>query len=478
MMAPLLSVVLAASGGSPPATAPTAPPPAVSDDPVGRAEALLRDDLYEDALAAAAAAALAHPDDSRVLVVMGDAFYRRGDFDEAERKYRRAVALDPDSAAAHFGVGRILRTLGRYGEAAGSFSRAAGLAPETPKYLRTLANHLSRREDSLGMLRRYLEIVKTQPGTEEPRIIANVEAWVALLVKMGDRPLNEAVRAEPCEVPLQVVRGQAYLRMRVAQLKAQRFVFDTGASGVTVSHRIAARARLEPIGEFTISGTGARRIETGDLVVLPEIALGAAGDNGEPIVLRNVPATVRDPAGPEEGLIGPSLLSAFDITVDLKKGRLRLLDPAGDVSLAAGNETSPIIEPFRNVSGQIMIPARINGSTFNAMVDTGSVSTIVGKTTLGRVPGLVAIPASWQQGATVGVGGALADRKRILEGSLSFAGRDYTAAGLLSGDLSGFSRSLESEVYVILGAEHLDDAAFTISYKRMTVAFSGSPAPR
>jgi predicted aspartyl protease len=436
----------------------------------GSAESLLKEDLYEDALAAATVAVQARPDDPRAHVAMADALYRRGDFDEAERRYRLAAQLDPANAAAHFGIGRILRTLGRYGEAAEEFSRAATLAPEVPKYLRTLANHLARREDALGMYRRYLEIARQAPGIEEESMIRNVEAWVALLVKMGDRPISEIARSEPCEIPIQVALGQAYIKMRVAGLKSQRFVFDSGATGVTISPRIAARAKLESIRPFAISGTGARRTETGDLVVVPEIALGAAGESGEPIVIRNVPATVRDPAGPEEGLIGPSVLSAFDVTVDMKKGRLRIEAPA---DARPGRS-----EPFRNVGGQIMIVARLNGVSFNAMVDTGAASTIVGKTTLRRVPGLVAVPTSLLEGSTLGVGGALADRKRILKGTFSFADRDYTAAGLLSGDLSGFSHAMESEVYVILGTQHLDDTPFTISYKKMTVTFmkqGGSP---
>jgi predicted aspartyl protease len=449
------------------------PPPPALEDPdhlVTRAEAAIDQDRIEEALELAGTAVERWPDQASAHAAMGDALYRRGDFEEAESRYRRAVALDPNAAAGHFGVGRVLRTLGRYGEAAESFSRAAALSPFTPKYLRVLANHLARREDSIAMLKRYLEIVKDRPGVEPESTVRNVEAWLALLVSMGDRPLQELTKKSPCTVPMQVFRGQACIKMKVAGLANQRFVFDTGATGLTISHRIAAKAKLAPIRPFTLSGTGAARTETGDLVVVPDIALG------DGIAIRNVPATVRDPTGTEEGLVGPSFFSAFDITVDLKARRLTFSAPDGEAAAGTGR-----VERFRNIGGEIVITARVNGEPLNAMVDTGSAATIVGATTLRRAAGLQAVPARWgtsqDPGPTVGIGGALADRKVIIEGTLSFAGRDYPAGGLPSGDLTGFSHALESEVYVILGAPHLDDAPFTIDYRDMTVTFgSRSPA--
>lgn len=453
--------------GSAPQTSGTQP---VVEDPnqlVEKARGLLKEDLYEDARAELSESLARWPDHGPLHVVMADALYRRGDFDDAEKHYRLGIEKDPNLAAAHFGVGRVLRTLGRYGEAAESFSKAAALDPEVPRYLRTLANHLARREDSLAMLRRYLELSRQQPGAEEESMILNVEAWVALLVKMGETPLSEMVRSEPCTVPLQESSGRLYLKLHMGELKNQRFVFDTGATGLTISPRIAARLKLTPIRPFSISGTGARGKETGELVVIPEISLGVADDEGKPapaIVVRNVAATIREPAGTEEGLIGPSFFSMFDITIEMKKARLTFQ--------TQGASRSGRVLNFRNVGGQILITATLNGLPFNAMIDTGADSTIIGKTTVGRVPGLQVVPAQWQEGSTTGIGGPLADRKRVIKGSLSFAGREYTASGLLSGNLSGFSRALESEVYIILGAQHLRDTPFTISYREMTVTFA------
>ena len=424
---------------------------------VAAARALLKDDLFEDALDRAGAAVERWPDDAGARVVKGDALYRRGDFDEAESEYRRAVALDPNCAAGHFGVGRILRTLGKYGEAAESFHTAAALDPNTPRHLRVLSNHLAKREDSIAMLHRYLDLARRYGSGESADAIRNTEAWLALLAAAGDKPISHMEKGEPTELPLRVDRNQTYIRMTVSGVKDQRFVFDTGATGVTVSPRLARKAGMSPIRPFTIAGTGASGQETGDLVLVDSIALG------DGIVLRNVPATMREPAGPEEGLIGPSLFSAMAITIDMK-GRTLSFDPPG-------GQRPGRVEPFRNVGGEILVRAKVNGIPFNAMVDSGSASTIIGRTTVSRVPEMQAAPGQWFLGTTVGVGGPLAERRVVIAGTLSLAGRVFPADGLLSGSLDGFSRAMESEVYVILGVPHLDDFIFTIDYRAMTVTF-------
>jgi predicted aspartyl protease len=456
---------LAAPADSPETTAPATGLPETAAAAVARIRDLLRDDLYEDALDLASAAAARWPDHAPALVVKGDALYRRGDFDEAGQAYRQAEAADPNEASAHFGIGRILRTEGRYAEAASSFSRAAALGPDVPKHLRVLANHLALRADAITLLDRYLELTRTLPGRggEDEATVRNVEAWLALLRRMGDRPLSHMARAEPVTAPLRRGDRQPSLRLGVGTLKNQPFVFDTGATGVTISPRLASRLRLEPIRPFTITGTGAARTETGDLVVLDRLTVG------DGIVIENVPATVREPTGPEEGLVGPSLFASFDVRVDLRGGKVSFH--------RRGSAPEGRVEPFRNVGGQIVIRAELNGVPLNALVDTGATSTLIARSAIRRVPGLQALPGSWFSGTTSGVGGALGDRKVIAEGTVAFAGRSRPAAGLVSGDLSHFSRALESEVYLLLGAAHLDDTPFTIRYGAMSVIFE-EPARR
>src|SRR5262249_32339995 len=159
---------------------------------------------------------------------------------------------------------------GKYGDAAESFHRAAALDPGNAKYLRILSNHLALREDVLKLLARYLEL----PPAEDEGIIKNVRAWMELLKEMGDEPLDEVVRSDPTTLPLNVLRGQAYLKADVNGAIGQRFAFDTGATGITVSPRLAKLAKLKPIRPVTITGMGGKGTVDGDLVVIRSLTLG------------------------------------------------------------------------------------------------------------------------------------------------------------------------------------------------------------
>jgi len=457
-----------------PSSAPdtNAPTPA---DPLAEARKLLAADKWEEALAETRRLVAADPNSAGARTLHGDALYRRGDFEEAEEAYRAAVTSDPNLAAAHFGVGRILRTNGHYGEAAESFHKAAALDPNNAKYVRTLSNHLARREDVLKLLAHYLEM----PPAEDEGIIKNVRAWIELLEELGDEPLGEIVKSEPTDLPLNVLRGQAYLKADVNGALGQRFAFDTGATGLTVSARLAKQAKLKPIRPFTITGMGGKGTIDGDLVVIKSLTLGG-------VQIRNVTATIAEPKGEEEGLFGPPVLSSFLIKVDLDPGTLGLrLNEEKSVPVAAAaaaaapepraetksepeSRTTYVTLPFRNVGGQIFVRAALNGTMLNAMIDTGASSSLATMSAVPRVPGLELLPGEWLQGKSVGLGGSI-PRKAIRAATLSFAGLDFKADGMHCVDLSRFSRALESEIYLVIGFPELAKFTMEIDYRTNTL---------
>jgi tetratricopeptide (TPR) repeat protein len=54
-------------------------------------------------------------------------------FDEAERHFRDAIALDPIYAPGHFGLGLALQAQSRSDEAINSYRRALELRPNWPE---------------------------------------------------------------------------------------------------------------------------------------------------------------------------------------------------------------------------------------------------------------------------------------------------------------------------------------------------------
>jgi predicted aspartyl protease len=444
--------VLAIDPSAPDANAPVPAP----TDPLASARKLLADDRWEEALVETRRLVAADSTSAGARTLLGDALYRRGDFDEAEEAYRAAVAADPNLAAAHFGVGRILRTNGHYGEAAESFHRAAALDPNNAKYVRILSNHLARREDVLKLLAHYLEM----PPAEDEGIIKNVRAWIELLKELGDEPLGEILKSDPTDLPLNVLRGQAYLKADVNGALGQRFAFDTGATGLTVSARLAKQAKLKPIRPFTITGMGGKGTVDGDLVVIKSLTLGG-------VQIKNVTATIAEPKGEEEGLFGPPVLSSFLVKVDLDPGTLGLRLNEGH-TVADANAAATVSLPFRNVGGQIFVRAALNGTMLNAMIDTGASSSLATMSAVPRVPGLELLPEEWLQGKSVGLGGNI-PRKAIRAATLSFAGLDFKADGMRCVDLSRFSRALESEIYLVIGFPELAKFTMEIDYRTNTL---------
>jgi tetratricopeptide (TPR) repeat protein len=66
----------------------------------------------------------------KILVNLGASLGRRGEYEEAERAFRAAVAEDPEWARAHHYLGRAIAAQGRNDEAIGAYETASRLAPE------------------------------------------------------------------------------------------------------------------------------------------------------------------------------------------------------------------------------------------------------------------------------------------------------------------------------------------------------------
>jgi tetratricopeptide (TPR) repeat protein len=58
---------------------------------------------------------------------LGDSFYARGRYEEAIRRYKRAIEQDESNAAAQYGLGRVYMKLARFDEAAACFEQAVGV---------------------------------------------------------------------------------------------------------------------------------------------------------------------------------------------------------------------------------------------------------------------------------------------------------------------------------------------------------------
>jgi tetratricopeptide (TPR) repeat protein len=104
----------------------------------------------EAAQAAYARALERWPDHFTALMGLGNTSYRAGDFDGAERAFRRATLVQPQSAAAHNNLAQTLADLDRYDEALTESRVAVGLGgplvDTSTRTLDTIVSHTGRGE--------------------------------------------------------------------------------------------------------------------------------------------------------------------------------------------------------------------------------------------------------------------------------------------------------------------------------------------
>jgi superkiller protein 3 len=119
---------------------------------------------------------------------LGNALYKQGQLTGAVRAYRRALALDPKNAKAHVGLGAILCDhLHDYDGAIAAFRRALALDPKYAIAHNNLGNALYKQGQLTGAVRAYRRALALDPK--------NAKAHVGLgLALKAQGQLTEAVR--------------------------------------------------------------------------------------------------------------------------------------------------------------------------------------------------------------------------------------------------------------------------------------------
>jgi len=242
------------------------------------------------------------------------------------------------------------------------------------------------------------------------------------------------------------------------------------------------RLKLKPIDAYTITGIGGKgTLETG-MVLVDEVRVGEA-------VIRNVPAVVSDSAPSIDGVLGPTLFGGATLTLDQRKGRLRIggepsaVPPPGE-DARDGKRPARVVEiPFLSINGTPFIPIRVKGVLMNAMLDTGASQAVLSPHAAGQVPGLemlepgMAPPAYREIRGSTGTGRGVSVARRA---EVEIAGRTFEMAAhiqdreriLVSYDLTPLSHAFGTEVWAIVGNPQLDEFVMTIDWGEQVLRLS------
>jgi predicted aspartyl protease len=450
------------------------------------AECLTRTDRFEEAMDHAQVAVELTGGSAAALAELGLALHREGDFDAAEERLRRATETDESCARCWWGLARVVAIRSEYEEAAGYYQRAAALEPENPIYLRSLAPFVTERDKRKELYRSYLEL----PRAEEMPIWGNVRTWLAMLEYAGDRRLNQVeIPDEGAQVRMEEQNGMTYISVDVGSRKKRRYLFDTGASGFTISTGLMRRLKLEPVDVFTITGIGGEGLAKTLMVLVGEVRVGDA-------VVRNVPAVVRDVLPLVDGLMGPTFFGGASVLLDHEGGWVRIGGSAeeGEDPEAAGRKRKrkrkakqvpreSLEIPFLSINGTPFIPLQVDGVTMNAMVDTGASQASLSRYAAEQVPGLELLAPSLAPPAYREIRGSTGrspDVRVVRRARLEFAGKTLEMAShipdreriLVRQDLASLSHGFGTEVWAILGNPQLESFNLLIDWHRQVLVMT------
>lgn len=169
-------------------------------------------------------------------------------FDDADRCYRRALALDPGHVAANFNFGNTLLRRSRPAAAVRAYRRALGLEPGFAAARGRLDAALAEWGEKLARAERLAALSLPPPGAG-PAAAAEALAVGRVWIAVGEREKAEsawraAVAADPSCAPAQALLGELLLlRSGLPEIKAGRpFAIDRRAAEEAAAALAAAYA--------------------------------------------------------------------------------------------------------------------------------------------------------------------------------------------------------------------------------------------
>jgi tetratricopeptide (TPR) repeat protein len=156
-----------------------------------QADALVAQGRLGEAAEALTALAKTRPDQSRLVLSLGQVYLARQEAAAAVATLRDACARFPNDAAAHFLLGTALLARGNAGEAGRSFSKAVELKPDHAQAWYGLGQAAASLQDADAARDAFSRCVAVDPGL--------LKGWLALAewhIKQGDRAAaTSAVKA-------------------------------------------------------------------------------------------------------------------------------------------------------------------------------------------------------------------------------------------------------------------------------------------
>jgi thioredoxin-like negative regulator of GroEL/predicted aspartyl protease len=448
--------------------------PTRGDAYYGLVRALLRDQKSHDAYTAAKQGLEKAPQTSSAQAAAGMAAFRQGEIGQAEQYFRAAYKIDPKDPSALVGLASIYSMVSKFKTARDLRLEAYRYAPDDPALMMAKANSLKGAEH-IAALEKILAIY--DPETDEAR---GLRAHIATDRAIGDRKIRrltspyESVRVKL--VPLwngpKQLRGMG-LRVRFNERENATLLLDTGASGMSLSPKLAEKAGLEVLGRESseAKGVGDERGQDVLQYLAPAVQIGD-------VTFENYPVAVFRSAksGDYDGLIGTDVFARFLVGIDFVKTELTL-DPFPKVASAsnpssnddpedAGNEPAPGFYRAFRFGNHLTIFTNVNDRPAKLfLIDSGSSSNLIDE----AVAREAAAVSGGSPVVVRGIQGKVDKTSMAMHVSLVFAGLRQDNPNLIAINFDKIDDSEGVGMAGIIGMPVLVQLKLTIDYRNGTV---------
>jgi tetratricopeptide (TPR) repeat protein len=475
----------------------------------------LKQDKIREAAEALGKGLQATPSDSGLKVAQGELLFRQGKIGEAENIFVQLINGGQAPARAYLGLAGISSAVAMYAREHRLVVRAHELDSSDhdiqKKWMSTLAradriqflesylaHPTSDDTDTRRGLSEYLEILKARQAAPRAacRLVSDVTATEAELLPL----LLDPSHLRGLGLPV-MINGQK-----------SKLLLDTGAGGITINRKLAARAGFQRLAEVRIGGVGDKGDAPGYAAYADSIRIGN-------LEFRNCPVEVIDKrsVADEEGLIGADVFRQFLIEIDFPDRKLKLSQlPArpGDTqtkpSLATDedeNESSaesdtksagttapganpappfqyfdryisPEMNSFARVlrfGHMLLVPTKINdvpGKLF--LIDSGAWNNMITPEAAREVTKVHGDSDTIITGLSGAVNKVYETGAVVLE----FGGMRQKNEDMVAFDLSHISRDVGTDISGILGFAILNWLKVKLDYRDALVKFEYVPNPR
>ena len=263
-----------------------------------------------------------NPGGPDVLSLYGDSLWASGLFEQAETRYRDALAKVPDLARGHHGMARALAARSRLPDAMNEAQAALRLAPrdlEIHHTVGTIFERMHKYEEAAGAFSNYVNLLPNKDHSEKADWS---RAEIRFLRSFGQRvPFETDPGAEDrlYTVDFRLVNEKVVVRAKVNGGSAQDFVVDTGSENTVISRQTAQRLGVTPVTYTLSAGVGDHGLRGLQLARIDSLELGALKVRNIPCLIKNPP--LQDIPVKEAESLSPLALG-YSMTIDYKTHKL------------------------------------------------------------------------------------------------------------------------------------------------------------